>query len=146
MKTFIKVLTVCLIASACLMQSAWAESEVVYQTIAMESANQSFDGQIAVAQVIINRAKRSNRSLEAVCKAPRQFSCWNDQKRAKAWLTSYYTPKVRLGAEMALKRAINEQSQTKITHYHTKQVRPYWSKGHTPSLVIGEHVFYEGIR
>ena len=53
-------------------------NEIVLQTISMESANQPFSGQVAVASVIINRARKAGKSLEWVVLRPRQFSCWNE--------------------------------------------------------------------
>lgn len=120
-----------------------AISEVVLQTIAMESANQSARGQQLVAHVIINRSMASNRSLEAVCKAHRQFSAWNDPKLARAWLASNYTNNVRQNAHKALEMAFKSSSYPTITHYHTKNVRPYWAKSMKVVVVEGEHIFYK---
>jgi spore germination cell wall hydrolase CwlJ-like protein len=123
--------------------TARAESEVVYQTIAMEASNQPLEGQIAVARVIINRARASNGSLESVCLASKQFSCWNSPKQAKTWLLRHYDDTTRDRAIKAYHDAIIANlSYPSINHYHTKQVKPYWAKGHNPSLVIGQHLFY----
>lgn len=128
--------------------TAWAEDlETVYQTIALESANQPFQGQVSVAGVILERARQSGRSLEAVCRAPWQFSCHNDPKRAKAWLLKHYDSKVRLRAIKAYQEALMRPSAYRgIRHYHTKGVMPKWAKGHTPAFIIGEHLFYRGIK
>lgn len=31
------------------------------------------------------------------------------------------------------------------THYHTRDVRPAWSRGVAPAVVMGRHLFYKGV-
>lgn len=121
--------------------NCFGESEIVYKTIAMESANQGLEGQIAVAQVIIERSNGSNKSLSAVCLARKQFSCWNDSKLARAWLDRHYDQKTRHGAVIALNEGFKRPSNG-FTHYHALGVSPYWAKGHNGKH-IGNHVFYK---
>lgn len=66
--------------------TAWArgndcmdEDLIAIQTIVLEAGGESFDGMVAVGEVIRNRAKRGSRSVLSVCLLPYQFSCWNDQ-------------------------------------------------------------------
>lgn len=127
---------------------AYAENmEVVYQTISMEAASEPIEGQVMVARVIINRARASNRSLEAICKAPKQFSAWNDPKWAKRWLSRHYDGATRLRAIQAYQRARNaSQRYEGVRHYHVKGLSPRWASGHIPLIQIGSHLFYEGIR
>ncbi|WP_414075941.1 cell wall hydrolase, partial [Staphylococcus aureus] len=61
----------------------------------MEAADQSVYGQYLVASVIVNRAKAGHKSLEAVCLARKQFSCWNSPKWAFSWLSRHYTPSAK---------------------------------------------------
>jgi len=152
----IVLISLCLLLSG----SAWAEpSEVVLKTIAMESASEPMDGQIAVAGVILERSRRSGRSLEAECLKPKQFSAWNTDSKAvrwrRAWLERYYTPETRLRASQALKRAMLEQSKGRnpgYRHYHRYninqygvEVKPYWARGLSGNR-IGNHVFYKGVK
>lgn len=138
----------------CLCSVGYAEpSEIVLKTLAMEADGDA--SQTAVAGVIISRSMASGKSLEAVCLAPKQFSCWNDGKWSRAWLTRYYTPKARQRAEMALKQASYEASKGRnpgYTHYHAYnvnqwevEVKPYWARG-VKGVRIGNHVFYRGIK
>lgn len=123
---------------------AYAESGVAIETVAMESANQDSYGQYLVASVIVNRAKVRNMTLEQVCLARRQFSCWDSPRWSKAWLDRFYTPKAQEQAKKALERAIREPYEG-ITHYHTLDVSPYWAKGHKPVIIEGQHKFYNDI-
>ena len=120
-------------------------SEVVLQTIAMESADQPFEGQVAVASVIINRARKAGKSLEWVVSRPKQFSCWNSQSWASRWLSRHFDSRTRSNALSALETALISGNR-QVSHYHTRDILPYWAKGHKPALQIGRHLFYEGIK
>jgi len=138
---------------ACLLglgQSAWAESvpEIVLQTIAMESASKP-EGMPYVALVLANRARVSVTSMEIEAKRPFQFSCWNDEKWARAWLASYYDPKTRHDALIAYNNGLAMSLKPElqgIRHYCTTGTNPAWAKGKTPKFILGGHKWYEGIK
>ena len=116
-------------------------SEVVLQTIAMESANQPAAGQALVALTLINRARNRHTTPEIEALRPFQYSCWNEGgKWAKAWLAKYYTPEARQRAMKAWYQA--QEMDLPFTHYHTKNVRPYWVKSMKFMLQNGNHLFY----
>ena len=119
-------------------------SEIVLQTIAMESASEPMEGQVLVARTIQNRARKAGITPERAVLRPFQFSCWNDRKWAKRWLDTHYGPKTRLRALKAWEMA--SYSTFNGRHYHTTDVMPYWAKGHAPSVVVGRHAFYDRIR
>ena len=124
---------------------ALADSEIVYQTIAMEGANQSLEGQSLIAGTLLNRALIRGTKPEVEAMRPKQYSCWNDRNRAKTWLRRHFDSNTRTRAIQALERARNA-SKWHPTHYHTLQVMPYWARGHKPCVVVGNHAFYEGIK
>src|SRR5688572_3742365 len=67
---------------------AWTDDSLIpVQTIILEAENQSLEGQIAVGEVIRNRAKRGDLSHESVCLSRRQFSCWNEPGEARKRLS-----------------------------------------------------------
>ena len=135
---WIAITMLALMLSGC--ETCWAEpSEVVLQTIAMESANQSDYGQYLVASVIVNRAHGG--SLERVCLARKQFSAWNDHKWAVSWLSRHYGVRERLRALKALEKALSAPKRG-ITNYHTTSIMPYWAKGRKAVIVEGSHAFY----
>ena len=113
--------------------------EVVLQTIAMESANQPILGQAYVAKTIQTRARRSNISPRRAVLAPKQYSCWNSPKLAKAWLDTNYTPKARQNALEAWQMAFKLPM---VSHYHTRQVKPYWASSMQRIITVGQHHFY----
>jgi spore germination cell wall hydrolase CwlJ-like protein len=124
--------------------AAWAgEPTIPVQTIMLEAANQGLDGQIAVGEVIRNRAKRGDLSHDSVCLAPRQFSAWNDRKRARKWLSGA-DGKAYQSAAKAWELSEESSLTNGATHYHTVSVSPYWAKGKKGKR-IGDHIFYRGI-
>ena len=133
-------------------------------TLWAEARSEPVEGQIAVANVIRNRVKagRWGRSYEAVCLAPKQFSCWipeggkanydalQTMKRAielngipqdKLLKTAYWIASGCVDGSMP-------ENVNGACHYHALSVKalPDWALGHVPVARIGRHVFYVGIR
>lgn len=106
-----------------------------------EARGEPLEGQIAVAQVTINRVKdsRFGNTVCSVVYAPRQFSWTLDRKARvrdlKAWEHS-----------LQIARAVLTQSTPianfSALYFHTKQVRPRWKHGKRVVAVIGNHIFY----
>ena len=118
-------------------------SEIVLKTLAMEASGEGVIGMAYVARVIQNRAHLRNSTAEKECLRKKQFSCWNDGVWAQRWLSKYYTPEVRQKAMKAWEEADNLEGAW--THYHTVDIKPYWSKGHQGERA-GKHLFYEGVK
>lgn len=53
-------------------------------TVLQESSGEPWAGQLAVAWVIVNRAKRTSASISDTVLAPLQFSCWNTASPTRA--------------------------------------------------------------
>lgn len=111
------------------------------QNIYHEARSEPLKGQIAVAQVTINRVKLANfrKSVCQVVFEPHQFS-WTLNKHAKvrdtqAWKTSLAV------AKAVLTNSIRIPNFT-ATFYHTKQVNPRWNRNMEVLAVIGNHIFY----
>ena len=131
----------------CLM--AWGgvaeASNLAIETIMLEARGESLDGQIAVGEVIRNRAFKASRTFEQVVMAPRQFSAWNSPLEAKRSL-SLMSGKTWQVASKAWEASKGSFKARGATHYHTVDIMPYWAKGHTPCAIIGNHRFYNDIR
>ena len=121
--------------------SSWANDSIPVETIVLEAQGESLEGQVAVGEVIRNRAKGGRRSVEEVCLAPYQFSCWNDRQRARNRLNGV-SGEVVQRAWMAWE--MSGDYHRGFTHYHRYDIMPYWAKGHE-GIRIGNHVFYKGI-
>ena len=130
---------------------------IAAKTIWGEARGEDFTGKMAVAEVIVNRAIRTDgqfaldTTLAVTCLRSKQFSCWNphDPNMQKMLLIGPDDVMYRSGLE-ALLRVINNGAELTLTngatHYHTKKVSPSWSDGHIPSAIIGSHLFYNDVK
>ena len=126
-----------------------------------EAKNQSMIGQIATAQVVMNRVaddRYPNTVCEVVKQGPHrpswenpekeypvkhrcQFSWYCDgksdvPKNEKAW------KKAQDYAYLVLYNRINLDVTEGATHYHATYVRPSWAKTKTRTTRIEKHIFY----
>jgi spore germination cell wall hydrolase CwlJ-like protein len=115
--------------------------ECLARNIYHEARGEGLHGQIAVAQVTVNRVA-SGKFQSSVCKvvyANRQFSWTNSGnkrvKDTKAWQDA-----------VAVARAVLTQSihlpDFKALYFHTRQVNPTWAKTKRVVAVINNHIFY----
>lgn len=131
------------------------------RTLWGEARGESMNGQIAVAWSIRNRAENPgwwsrkrgdgipDDTVEAVCLAPAQYSCWWDgqaakvRSRTKEQLSGLYDL-----AEKVLSDQIPDPTDG-ADHYHTiarpgyaTRWPPQWAKGRV-GITIGRHIFYK---
>jgi hypothetical protein len=107
-----------------------------------EARNQNIAGQLAVAQVTMNRFY-DPRYPDDVCEVVydhKQFSWyWDGQsdtpKEKRAW------DKAVLIASAAINGSGHAELQG-VTHYHAVYSKPYWKDYMTKVAMIGDHVFY----
>ena len=122
-----------------------------------EAKNQSMIGQVATAQVVMNRVADSrypNSVCEVVKQGPKykgsdvpvrhkcQFSWFCDGKSdepkrdSKEWFKAQDYARIVLSGRIALD--VTEGA----THYHATYVRPAWAKTKTRTTRIERHIFY----
>lgn len=103
-----------------------------------EARGEEADGRQAVWHVIQNRAAARRQTIEQVCHAPKQFSCWNigDPNRP--------------GCE-AIERAVLDvltvtaDPTQGAQHYCTVDTEPAWARGLTACVTIGKHKFFNNV-
>lgn len=107
-----------------------------------ESRSERVEGQIAVAQVTLNRVAH-NEWPSTICEVvydSKQFS-WTHMvkdhapKEKKAWEKSKIIARDVMIGNVA-------DPTNGATFYHANYVNPYWIKEMTLSKVIGNHLFY----
>jgi len=122
----------------------------VARTVWGEARGEGWPGQVAVAAVIRNRVRRPGwwgADYEAVCRKPRQFSCWDDTpevaSRAPAQMIMPYA------AAAYVIHGEAEDPTGGATNYHTIKPPPWaatwppeWARRMTETARIGGHVFY----
>lgn len=107
-----------------------------------EGRNQDLAGQLAIAQVTMNRV-HSPKYPDDVCSVVydhKQFSWYWDGKsdvptEEKAWETA------QLVASAAL-HGSGHSHLDGVLHYHAVYSAPYWKDYMTKVAVIGDHIFY----
>ena len=127
-----------------------AQTKCLAQAIYFEARSEPLEGQLAVAQVVLNRVK-DERYPQSVCGVVFQnerarnrcqfsFACdgkSDNPKEMRAWdLAS------RISVIAAFARL--EDLTKEATHYHAEYVNPYWSASMEQTAVFGKHVFYVG--
>ena len=109
-----------------------------------ESRDQSLAGQVAVAQVTLNRVASPNypNNVCAVVEQHKQFSWKHDGKsdvptEAAAWQRAQMVAKGVLAGS-----GHSDLMDPSITHYHAAYVQPYWAPTMQLVAQIGDHIFY----
>lgn len=113
-----------------------SETECLAAAIYHEARGESTEGQLAVAEVIVNR-KKSRLYPNNICKVVFQPHQFTGLSRVK------YDKKTFKIAKRVLRGATD--FATGATHFHTKDVMPKWAS--SPKMIfvgqIGDHLFYK---
>lgn len=125
-----------------------AELDCLAEAVYYEARSESPKGQMAVAEVVMNRVRDPN-FPKTVCGVVFQgryrttgcqftFTCdgsLRSKPRGEAWDRARA---VALHVAMGLSKPITNNA----THYHTDYVNPYWSPSLVETATIGTHIFY----
>jgi len=144
------LLTMLFIASA-----SYAEDNEEYhclvEAIYFEARSESKIGQLAVANVILERVRHEDHP-NTICKVVHEwkyypqlhrcsFSYYCDGKKEIMYEKESLSNIMHI-ATLALKGAVVEDVWGS-THYHSRHVEPYWSTDMFYIGSIGEHLFYD---
>jgi hypothetical protein len=124
------------------------EQNCLSQAIYYEARGETQQGQVAVAEVVMNRV-RSPYYPKSVCAVVYQgsdrgtgcqftFTCDGSvaaRPRGRAWIQAQH---LATAVMMGYTRPITQHA----THYHTNAVSPGWSSMLIETTTIGSHVFY----
>ncbi|WPZ33474.1 cell wall hydrolase [Thalassobaculum sp. OXR-137] len=127
--------------------------DLVARTLYGEARREPAETRFAIAEVVYNRAiKRSPRfglSVEAVCRQPDQFSCWNpgDPNRGRTLSISLKDPEIADCVTIARDLVAGRVGGLTLgaDHFHHRRVSPYYSREHAPCAQIGNYVFFNDI-
>ena len=126
--------------------------ETLARTIFGEARGELYGGQVAVANVIMNRVARPGwwgSDIVGVCIAPSQFSCWNSDDPNRRRILDLDLES-RLGkpfvviATAAIAGALVDVT-FRSTHYYAAPPIPYWARGKKPVIEIGRHRFHNNL-
>lgn len=108
--------------------------------IYFEARGENHDGQMAVAQVVVNRMV-DDRYPDTICGVvwePKQFSFTHDGKPEKMYEVEARETAMQVAEEALQGNGLNITS----THYHSTGVKPYWTKQFLLDGRVGNHLFY----
>ena len=131
--------------------------DVLARTLWGEARGESEIGMVAVAAVIANRTRAQRvkwgLTVEAVCKAPKQFSCWNPPLPNDDAAKNNYDSMLKVGPESplfarclkiarkTLRGDIADPTHGADHYYNPALAAPDWAQGQTPVATIGRHLF-----
>lgn len=108
-------------------------------TVYHEARGEQVSGQLAVANVIHNRAGGDPKKYCTVVHAPGQFS-WN----GKGWKVDQKSEAWRSSVQVALSFRHFPDVSNGATYFHERRARPLWRKRFVLLARIGSHYFYKG--
>lgn len=133
-----------------------SEVECLSMNTYYEARNQNVRGQMAVANVVMNRAEQLGKTACEVIYAPGQFSWVNsdvplvpkfdaEYKKIENRMKVFYVNRM----VDAVIDAMNEDDipladvTRGATYYHADYVHPRWSRHFALTTKIGDHIFYK---
>lgn len=139
--------------------SSLSSTEILGLTIIGESRGEPINGQIAVGNVIRNRASHNKTTYHEVCLTPKQFSCWNEDdpnrsllmELAEQLINGQFITDPYLKQCMYVAKGIVEMELLDNTNgamnYLTSQLffdgkTPSWAKQAHNLKTIGNQVFF----
>lgn len=134
------------------------DEKVFALTLYGEARGEPIEGQISVANVIMNRFLDNSheyKSIKDVCLKPFQFSCWNindpnrDLLLKKAIEIDYTNDPILKQCKWIVEGIINREiiDNTKDAHYYMvtsefKNDPPSWVKNPNDIMEVGKHTFF----
>ena len=119
------------------------EANCVATAVYFEARGEGLEGQLAVAQVVLNRAASGQypASLCAVVKQKAQFSFVRNGRFPSVDAASDAWRKAQAITRIATKR-LTSTVPTSVLWYHANYVAPSWGRRLTRVDRIGAHIFY----
>lgn len=119
---------------------------ILAKTIYGEARGEIEEGKIAVACVVLNRARKRGQSVTRICLAPQQFSCWNRDDPNYRKILFMAGEQLQPYLDLLWDYFAEEVDITNgATHYRSTKIKPYWARGKKPCCQIGNHIFYNNV-
>lgn len=119
--------------------------------IYFEARSEPIQGQIAVAEVTLNRVA-SNKFPDNICAVVLQensqgcqFSWWCDSKSDEPKEHNSFQTAKSLAKLMIEEGEYISVVGKEATHYHTEDISPYWKDDYSTITQVGKHIFYKNI-
>ncbi len=119
------------------------EQQCIADAIYHEARGESFEGMLAVANVIVNRIKSKDFPNTAcgVVYQRKQFS-WTLLPAKIATPVLDYGSSILYISKLAVQSRLIDITRG-ATHYHATSVSPYWTDSKVKVFSVGKHLFYK---
>ena len=118
------------------------EFSCLARTIYFEAGNQSYEGKLAVGNVVMNRVE-SEKYPNTICEVVRQykqFSWYEKFKDVEPYKGKNWDDSIRAAKQVLETGPMFIAGD--IHHYHADYVSPSWAKEMTRVAQIDDHIFY----
>ena len=122
----------------------FSDDQIFAKTLDGEAGNQGYEGQQAVASVIMNRVYlnwQGETTARGVCLHHAQFSCWLPGPDRDRIINTLDVQCLEI-AQLALAGTLADNTNG-ADSYEVTGTGAYWAKGLTPCAIIGKHSFYK---
>jgi spore germination cell wall hydrolase CwlJ-like protein len=121
-----------------------SEELCLAKAVYFEARGETLDGQLAVAQVVLNRASSGvyPPTVCGVVTQPAQFSFVHGGAMPPPDKTSDCWHKALAIADIATKHLASTVVASNVLWYHASYVSPAWGRQHVRVTQIGTHIFY----
>ena len=123
----------------------YSDLDIVARTIMGEAEGEPYEGKVAVAAVIYNRARQPGwwgRTVKDVCWTSKQFSCWNDRDPRRNLMGDwdFANPIFRECMKAAIEAVDRDPTEGADHYFAHGVVLPSWAVG-KPTKEINGHSF-----
>ena len=129
-------------------EDAKSELACLTEAIYFEARGESINGQIAVAEVIINRAENPifpsticgviKQGAENLNSCQFSYKCDGDPE----YMTNRKAKKRAADVAILMMKGERRHLTDRATHYHADYVDPYWASSLKKTATVGTHLFY----
>ena len=121
-----------------------SEQDCLASAVYFEARGESLEGQLAVAEVVLNRARSGKypTTLCGVVEQPWQFSFVNRTGRIPAANRDSDAWRKAVAVARIAQDGVTEQLTSDVLWYHADYVAPSWGRRLNRTQKIGLHIFY----
>jgi N-acetylmuramoyl-L-alanine amidase len=122
-------------------------TQIMLATVVGEAEGEAPIGQLAVAQVIWNRADHDLDRVKAVCLKPAQFSCWSRGSPRKRAMEKIMKDPMSQPLILSIVKAVIDEKIPDLLHgaqfyFNPQLIFPAWAKDMRHVVTVGNHAFY----
>ena len=119
-----------------------SDVEALTKVIYGEARGEPYEGKVAVAHVVLNRARKNGTSIQTEASRPHQFEGYAAAGRMSETAARDECERI---AQDVIAGRVSDPTQG-ARHFCTKNCNPNWASGKTPCATIGNHKFFNDVQ